>query len=409
MNLSLIVPTFDRPEWISRLLRFLAPSKKQFKLVLLDSSTSDIVEQNRACAQSLGIDLTHRVYPREKPFKEKLLDGLRLIDTEYCVFCADDDLIIPEALRKSVQFLEQNSDYSGAHGLYFAYSGENGQYFVDDILYSQRGLDQDGSLARLACLFEDYQSNFYGVFRTGAQRHAFEAAVSQTSSLYFELMQSAHTAIQGKVARLPIIYAGRSRSESAGTREHWHPVDWIALDAQSYLNGYRDYLEALLGALFPGDPGSNNRDRQHAKQTLDLIHLRYSLDSIRSAGLRAAIDAQLARLPDAEVASAAFASAFGPTLPEGIRPGGPAWRLAISLVRRTATVMHRAKQLADRIGLRRIRETGSRRCMQGKCATVEFNNHVPDKLSAFDSKLDDAGLKAILDVLDAYIAAEVVD
>lgn len=411
MDLCLIIPTYNRPQWVSRLSRFLAPFSNSFRLLVLDSSEHEIAERNRLLVGELGPNASHIAYPSSTLFKEKLLDGLQRVDTEFCAFCADDDLVLPEALIASARFLGQDRNYSGAHGLYFAYSGTSGSYFVDDILYCHRGLDSPSILERLACLFEDYQSNFYAVFRTKVQLRALKAAALQDSSLFFELMQSAHTAMEGRVARLPMIYAGRSRSPSAGTREHWHPADWIALDAQGYLLGYARYREALLQILYSVEPkrGRDNRARRHTEQIVDLIHLRYSVDTIRSSGLGAAISAQLAGAPEPDVGAAAFAAAYGPPLPAGMRPGGPAWRLAIKLSRKAASIVNRIDRIASRFGRRASTQAGARRVLQGHYARVEFNDHLPDKLAAVDASLAEAGLQAILNTLDAYSEASVTE
>jgi hypothetical protein len=47
--------------------------------------------------------------------------------------------------------------------------------------------------------------------------------------------------------------------------------------------------------------------------------------------------------------------------------------------------------------------------LQGHYARVEFNDHLPDKLAAFDASLAEAGLQAILNTLDAYSEASVTE
>jgi glycosyltransferase domain-containing protein len=407
VDLSLIVPTYNRPQWVSRLSRFLAPFRNSFRLLVLDSSEHEIAESNRLLVGELGPSASHIAYPSSTLFKDKLLDGLQRVDTEFCAFCADDDLVLPKALIASARFLRQDRNYSGAHGLYFAYSGTGGAYFVDDILYCHRGLDSPSVLERLACLFEDYQSNFYAVFRTKVQLRALKAAALQDSSLFFELMQSAHTAIEGRVARLPMIYAGRSRSPSAGTRQRWHPVEWIALDTQGYFKGYAAYRDDLLRALYSIEPESGRDDhaRRHTEQLVDLMHLRYSVDTIRSSGLGAAISAQLAGAPEPDIGAAAFAAAYGPPLPAGIRPGGPAWRLAMRLSRLAASFLAGANRFASKIRRGIPEQPGRRRILQGRRARVEFNDHLPGKLAAFDPSLAEAGLQSILSALDDYSEA----
>jgi glycosyltransferase domain-containing protein len=401
--LSLIIPTYNRPTWIASLLGYLASANAPISLVILDSSEPDIAERNAELVNRLASGSQHIVYPKNVAFKDKLLDGLRRIDTEFCAFCADDDMVIPGALAESVRFLQSHPDYVGAHGLYFAYSGSIGKYFVDEILYCHRSLDQVTALERLESLFDDYQSNFYGVYRTKVQCKAFEVAVQQDNSLFFELMQSSHTAVSGKIARLPIIYGGRSRSASAGSPRQWHPVEWIAADPGGYLAGYSRYRAPLLSAILDAYPdhGSSQQVKQDTEVLFDLIHLRYSLDSIKIGGLSAAIRARMAHTSEDGVISAAFAGAYGPQLPAPISVGGTTWQLCQRLAQIMAPLTRLFKRSVDTTQSP-DRPEGARQILNGKNAQVEFNDHVPAKLDAFDPALHGNGLESILHALDTY-------
>jgi len=391
MRLSVVVPTYERPDWLRRIVHYLAPHGERFQLWVLDSSSGATLADTRELLEGFGERVRHVVYDAAIPLRAKLEDGLGRLQTPYCVFCADDDLVIPDALERCVAHLDRHADHVGAQGLYFAHSASGAHFFVDDILYCQRPLEQATPLERLAVLFEDYQSNFYAVYRTETQRAAFAAAARQDNSLFFELLQSAHTAASGKVARLPIIYAGRSRSPSAGSPRHWHPVEWLALDPQSCVNAYLVYRSALLQAL---DADASDMDGR-TRTALDLIHLRYAVDSIRSSGLQAAITARLGGAGEQDVVARAFTAAYS--------PGGatsPAAGVALDLCQRLLAV---ARRLRGRLAP--SRPSGTREVRSRARATVEFNPGVAGKLAAFDAHLADSGLDAIADSLDAYVAS----
>ena len=53
----------------------------------------------------------------------KLYKMLNFIKTKYCVFCADDDFIIPNAIAKGIKFLDKNPDY-------IAVGGQNINFYV---------------------------------------------------------------------------------------------------------------------------------------------------------------------------------------------------------------------------------------------------------------------------------------
>lgn len=404
VTLSLIIPTYNRPIWIANLLGYLVNTNVPISLVILDSSESEIAALNAETVNRLGVSARHITYPKNVAFKDKLLDGLRQVHSEFCAFCADDDMVIPDALAESVRFLQAHPDYVGAQGLYFAYSGSVGKYFVDDILYCHRSLNQATALERIESLFDDYQSNFYGVYRTEIQRKAFEVAVQQDNSLFFELMQSSHTAVSGKIARLPIIYGGRSRAAAAGNYKQWHPVEWVAADPGGYLAGFARYRAPLLSALFETYPDcvSNPSEKQNIEAIFDLIHLRYTLDSIKIGGLSAAIQARIAHTGADGVISAAFAGAYGPQLPVKINIGGHTWQLYQRLAQIIAPLTQRLKRMVDTVCPPTDQPLAGRQVLLGATAHVEFNDHVPAKLAAFDPVLHDAGLASILHALDTY-------
>lgn len=289
-NFTLIIPTYNRSVHLANLLRYFGMSKFDLSIMILDSSNDDEKALNIAAIQGARQQIEYLHYPNNVPFKEKLLDGLKRVKTELCAFCADDDLLIPEAINKCVSFLKSNQDYTGAHGHYFGFALDNASCLVDDMIYDCPSLDGNGPLERVAELFEEYQSNFYAVYRTRAQIETFEVAVRQESSLYFELMQSAYTATIGKIKRLPIVYAGRQRSPSADNPTHWHPVEWYSTDSSGYDSHFRAYATPLANRVHKSlSTAGNGMDRSEIENILRLIHYQYTYKSCTIEGLGNAV------------------------------------------------------------------------------------------------------------------------
>jgi hypothetical protein len=90
------------------------------------------------------------------------------------------------------------------------------------------------------------------------------------SMLGRELLGGAIAVILGKVARLPILYAGRSLGPSA-SYVNWHPIEFLVSSPQSLFNEYIKYRELLLELYssliqLPSEEIINQ---------IDMAHLRY--------------------------------------------------------------------------------------------------------------------------------------
>ena len=115
-RITLVIITHNRYGFLLRLLRFYNLYDYNFNIIILDSST---VEQKY---KDLDILLEKKNIRWEKiqlDVADKIAYGSNLIQTEYSVICADDDFIIPDAILKCISFLDNNLEYSSAHGIYY--------------------------------------------------------------------------------------------------------------------------------------------------------------------------------------------------------------------------------------------------------------------------------------------------
>lgn len=398
MDFTLVIPTFNRHAWLAGLLRYLARARMAGRVLVLDSSREDVARQNRALVEASGLEISVAAYPESLPFSQKLAEGLRQVRSAYCGLCADDDLVLPGGVAACVDFLASHPDHAGAHGLYFAFGQDGRRYFVDEIVYRHDSLDAARPAARLAQLLDDYQSNFYGVYRTAVQAEAIAAAAANESSLFFELAQSALTAIAGRIARLPLVYAGRRRSPSAGSPTRWHPVEWAAADPRELGRHYLAYHARLVarlesaGGLQPGEASA-----------LDLVHLRYLFQSIRDAGLKAAIAGQLEGAAREELVARAFAGASHPFAGAPGFPSSRAWRAYFALRSAVAPARRLLDRAAVRLQLLAGGDTALRREAGG--TLVELNPPVPGQIRSQAPDGVEAAIEAIHAALQAYDAA----
>lgn len=126
-NYTILIPTINRVNFLKRILNYYNNFEEDFKIIIGDSSTKEnklINKKNMLAFSNLDIlYLDH--YSSKINSHHKFADMVNYVDREYCVFCADDDFIIPNGINQSVTFLEKNSDFSVAQGRYIGFSVKN--------------------------------------------------------------------------------------------------------------------------------------------------------------------------------------------------------------------------------------------------------------------------------------------
>ena len=266
---TLIVPTYDRPEQLARLLRSLAYQRAPFPVVVLDSSRDEVQARNAAACAKSGLDVRVERFASDIPPWEKFRRGVRAIRAEYTSFCADDDLLVISAVGRLLEFLDRHRDYSAAHGWYFHFHLD-GALGLTGIAYQGVPIDEDEPLPRLHCLFRRYEPLTYAIYRTEVMAEALERGSGLHSMLGCELLGAAIAVLAGKVMRLPLLYLGRSLGPS-GEYVDWHPAEFLLSSPQSLFEEYARYRDALLASY----TALGHTVTEREGRIVDLVHLRY--------------------------------------------------------------------------------------------------------------------------------------
>ena len=119
-KLTIVITTFNRYPYLLRLLKFLLLYDTPYKILILDSSSDVIFDNNlQKILNNERIRLCK--YDPNISVNDKKTLGAMLVETDYFVFCSDDDFIIPSSLSECIDFLEKRPDYSAAEGLFFSH------------------------------------------------------------------------------------------------------------------------------------------------------------------------------------------------------------------------------------------------------------------------------------------------
>ena len=121
-RLSVVITSFNRPNFLLRTVKFLVSYKLPIQLIILDSSKKKIenIEFNNLVTE---YNIIVKKFSTATFFVAKVARGCDFINTDYSVLCPDDDFFFPVSLLKCVDFLDVNPDYSSAHGLHFSHTG----------------------------------------------------------------------------------------------------------------------------------------------------------------------------------------------------------------------------------------------------------------------------------------------
>jgi glycosyltransferase domain-containing protein len=220
-QITVLMPTADRVEYVSRALAFL---KKNFsnqpiaQFRMLDGSTDENASLNEQACKMVGMEYC-RFRADILPY-ERIHVGLSQVETPLVCLLPDDDFFNPTGFLKAVDFMQQHSEYSAAHGDYIGFRiNENKPGWRDwwPIYKQNQNFEQADSVERLFNYFGAYTPIHYAVHRTSLLTTGFAEALSHVDPLEYKFAEYLIAAIvmsQGKVKKLDQFYMCRQGGNS---------------------------------------------------------------------------------------------------------------------------------------------------------------------------------------------------
>ena len=122
-KVTLMIPTFNRASYLFRILDYYRLYAPGLKILVGDSSSDENKATNKKIISTFqNLDITYLGhYSSDIHSFFKVCGMSKHVNTPFCVICADDDFITPEGMAQSAEFLENNPDYTVAHGHYIAF------------------------------------------------------------------------------------------------------------------------------------------------------------------------------------------------------------------------------------------------------------------------------------------------
>ena len=268
-KLTLFTPTFNRPQYVIRLLDYYSVVDFQGRIYIGDSSDDDVSRKIQGAVNNVRdhLDIVYERYPGQNGVEcvRNILDS---ITTKYAAFAADDDFFIPNVLNECVDFLEANPDYSAAHGMAVWLNVEsNGLYGRITNLggYKQPAIEANKASDRLKSLLGDYSVTLFSVHSTETWKRMYHGASEIVEWRRFggELLQCSRTVLYGKIKQLDSLSLIRqvydaNESVLTGSDELGLPLnmsatygmdefDWVTSD--DWLKSYQAYLRKVSSEL----------------------------------------------------------------------------------------------------------------------------------------------------------------
>jgi glycosyltransferase domain-containing protein len=248
---TIVVPTYNRHAELRRLLTFFSRiDDDAIPIVVLDSSPSDVQAANQDLCKRFP-QVRYRSFGQETVFYRKLQIGVAAeVDTPCICLCADDDIVIPEALRESARAIIADSSIGVAHG-YYAQFKLGKSVRITNLGYSDHVSEQT-PFRRIAKGFLNYEATLYGVHATEVMKGILEEAANAPNLFTAEILTTALALGRGNGVRLAAFSHARSDAPSLTTRS-WHPAELLAIDPAKLAQGIAYVRDRLIANFSPND------------------------------------------------------------------------------------------------------------------------------------------------------------
>lgn len=213
-QLTILVPTHNRPAFLRRLLTFLAQSAVPFRMLIADSSRADLFAENSAAISQLSMQLRVIHWQTDLGIISKCRAALESVSTPFVVCCADDDFLRVETLAAHVDFLSRHSNYSCSQGILASvYAQRPNEYFAIPSFH----LGSPDPMCRFRDMHRRWFTTFYAVYHTEILQRAFQITDTHCdwlgARIFPEILLSQLSVLAGRVNFIPELYLVREEHD----------------------------------------------------------------------------------------------------------------------------------------------------------------------------------------------------
>jgi glycosyltransferase domain-containing protein len=263
--LTVIVPTRNRPDNLPGQLRLF--ERESVPVIVADSSDAENAARIRAAMPRFA---EYRALAPELTLYDKLEMVLRGVDTPFVLVVSDRKITFPHAVDALLDHLIENEDHVAAMGYIIAFAAHADTIDINRVVWFTPTIADDDPLQRLYHLMQRYQSWAFGAFRTAPLLRAMAQAKRVEGAVFQETLLMNALALQGKMARLPVILTLQSDERSFHLPKRNDPFYWFLDDIRSFFKHYVRYRNALTDFIRDvGIPPPRDGDLD---QLVDMVH-----------------------------------------------------------------------------------------------------------------------------------------
>jgi glycosyltransferase domain-containing protein len=203
-NLPIIICSRNRHHYLNRIFSYYRKKKYDQNLIIVDSSTKRWNPSSRS-------DLRYLYLPGYS-FQDRLSTAIKETKSEFLTLCADDDFMVPEGINHCAGFLNDNPDFSCAHGRYGRFVVNNNKISCTQKYTDLKDIIDLEPIERIKKAFvPTYIPHVYAVHR----RDSLEKVLSVTQFsdeeflLIFEHLLTLAACLNGKCKRIPFVHCFR--------------------------------------------------------------------------------------------------------------------------------------------------------------------------------------------------------
>ncbi len=186
------------------------------KILILDSSEDYIFEKIKVLINNfINLNISLNSMPNMN-CEKSIFNASNLIDTEYSIFLADDDILLVGGLEKSLEFLEINKNYIGAIGNgYMITTINNGPFGkINNITkYDLNGYEDENSFFRIKKFLNNIKNTSFTIIRSNFFKSGYKKIMEiddyYQSHLFGELIQSIFYIYNGRIKKINTDYLVR--------------------------------------------------------------------------------------------------------------------------------------------------------------------------------------------------------
>lgn len=230
--LTIIVVTYNRSEYLYRILNYYKNIQVEYPIVVCDASKRYYLEKNIKIVKSVNenIDITHHIYESSIYAYDAILRSMLKIKTKYHLWVAEDDFVNPNGIAKAVDFLENNPSFEAAQGKQILFRTADNSVFSPDIIvrklimvdYSVEGENARDRIKNIMGKNSAFQfpKNVSSVKKTSSAIRILKELLSLgVNNSYVEAVIDKLTILSGNTKLLDQIYIARQYHDSNSAEE----------------------------------------------------------------------------------------------------------------------------------------------------------------------------------------------